>query len=157
MSVSAPGSQKDLKPSLQWDFSVRRAAEWVTFQEAAFLRLWLWPLLQTRSDWSGCGRQLAGLQWGQWRQTCLEGHRRGHRGKEELTHGNGWLVSIKLASIINFNFKLWECNISRLDRKECLKRVKRYGRKVKPVSAKGVLYFTVGWGFTANRFLSCYI
>lgn len=77
------GPQKDLEPSVQWDLSVRRATQWPTFQETAFLRVWLRPVLQARPDWSGGGGQPAGLQRGQRGQAHLEGHRGRDCGKEQ--------------------------------------------------------------------------
>lgn len=74
------GPQEDLEPSVQRDVPVRRAAERATFQEAAFLRVRLRPILQTRPDRTGGGGQPAGLQRGQRGQTRLEGHRGRPRG-----------------------------------------------------------------------------
>lgn len=85
-SVPPSGPQKDLKPSVQRDLSVRRAAERATFQEAAFLSVRLRPLLPTRPDWPGGGGQPAGLQRGQRGQAHLEGYRGGHRGEAPLLH-----------------------------------------------------------------------
>lgn len=81
LPVCLSGPQKDLKPSVQRDVPVRRAAERATFQEATFLRVRLRPLLQTRPDRSSGGGQPAGLQRGQRGQTHLEGHRGGNGGK----------------------------------------------------------------------------
>lgn len=77
------GPQKDLEPGVQRDLSVRRAAQWATFQETAFLRVWFRPVLQARPDRPGGGGQPAGLQRGRRGQAHLEGHRGRDRGKEQ--------------------------------------------------------------------------
>lgn len=89
------GPQKDLKPSVQRDVSVRGAAEWAAFQEAAFLRVRLRPLLQTWPDRPGSGGQPAGLQRGQRGQARLEGHRGGHRGKSAADEAEPGMEHIK--------------------------------------------------------------